>query len=450
MPTINYPEFSGSRINDIVYISGTKSGLNSFIASKIPPYSVITNFTATLRHMQTLWGSSGDCSYVFTKTDEAAENNIVLTLNRQNDSVKYNQWNNHITNLTSYVHSGNSTPGQFNSQAGGTYTGWRLTSTLIREWSFYGSYSWTFEYPKLTINASTGGAIQQISTSTFEIQLDTEIPVKATAVPGYRFVKWSDEKTTNSSRTFTKSDLTSSHTTVTAIFEKIPYTLYDNLFNFHKWKTSTLTSNSLISISNITDTGFMGTALVDDAYTNNSPVISVEAGKRYKFSIDTDNVSNFEIFIFNTDANGAWTDFTYLSPAIEDWSFIPKNNYISIRCDVVGTGNSVNFNNIRIYPAECDWMENSLPANERLDVDTWSPPTPTRAEYVFKGWNTKPDGSGQYYNNLSGPIALLDLILYSQWAKYNIYFDGKKPKQMRINNYEIKKMYLNEDLIYSI
>ena len=46
--------------------------------------------------------------------------------------------------------------------------------------------------------------------------------------------------------------------------------------------------------------------------------------------------------------------------------------------------------------------------------------TPVRAGYTFDGWNTQPDGRGDYYSNNESYILNHDTILYAQWSKgYN-------------------------------
>lgn len=239
--------------------------------------------------------------------------------------------------------------------------------------------------------------------------------LKATAKTGYKFKQWSDGNT-SATRTVTVTG----NVTYTAYFEPI-YVIYDSIFSFKRWANNNLTSWDLITISNVTDTGFTGTAKVDDAYTTECrPLIPVEAGKTYTFEC-TASGGGFEFFVFNCESSGAWSDFTYGNT--QSFNFTPTKSYISIRCDVVGAGTVVNFSNFRIYPADCPYMSNSVSATDRTDVASWSMPTPTREGYTFKGWNTKPDGSGTTYTS-SSAYPSSDLVLYSQWAikTYNVTF----------------------------
>lgn len=237
-----------------------------------------------------------------------------------------------------------------------------------------------------------------------------------TAVPdsGYRFVKWQEDNSTENPRSFTVTG----DATYTAVFEvdKI-YIIYDSLFSFKRWKDTNLASNSLISVSDVTDIGFKGTALVDDAYTNECrPLIPVQIGKEYTIEFDASG-GGFECFVFNCDVNGAWESsnpmFT-MQTNTKKFNFVSVTNYISIRCDVVGTGTVVNFSNFRIYPSDCPYMSNTLSAEERTDLNAWSMPTPIRKGYEFLGWYTQPNGGGTKYTS-SSAFPTSDLVLYSHW-----------------------------------
>ena len=261
----------------------------------------------------------------------------------------------------------------------------------------------------LTVTAGAGGTVTGGGT----YNPGTTVTLTATPNSGYKFIKWSDGNTS-----VTRSVTVTGNTTYTAYFEPI-YILYDSIFSFKRWANNNLTSWDLITISNVTDTGFTGTAKVDDAYTTECrPLIPVEIGKTYTFECVTSG-GGFEFFVFNCDSSGAWSDFTYGNT--QKFNFTPSKSYISIRCDVVGTGTVVNFSNFRIYPADCSYMSSSVSATERTDVSSWSMPTPTREGYTFKGWNTKPDGSGTTYTSGSA-FPTSSLVLYSQWERSGTYY----------------------------
>ena len=61
-------------------------------------------------------------------------------------------------------------------------------------------------------------------------------------------------------------------------------------------------------------------------------------------------------------------------------------------------------------------MSDTVSAAERTDIGAWSMPKPIRDGYTFKGWNTKPDGSGTVYTASSG-FPVEDTTLYSQWTE---------------------------------
>lgn len=268
------------------------------------------------------------------------------------------------------------------------------------------------EKPKYTISlsASVGGSVDTVGGTYYSGEV---FYVTATPNVGYKFTSWNDGSTNNPRKITVAKNLT-----LTANFEPI-YILYDSIFSFKRWANNNLTSWDLITISNVTDTGFTGTAKVDDAYTTECrPLIPVEAGKTYTFEC-TASGGGFEFFVFNCESSGAWSDFTYGNT--QSFNFTPTKSYISIRCDVVGAGTVVNFSNFRIYPADCSYMSSSVSATERTDVSSWSMPTPTREGYTFKGWNTKPDGSGTTYTSGSA-FPTSSLVLYSQWERSGTYY----------------------------
>ena len=237
------------------------------------------------------------------------------------------------------------------------------------------------------------------------------IGIKAVANEGYRFVKWSDGNTDRIRKVEITADIT-----FTAIFEIDINVTYDSIFNFKKWAGTNLDNWTLMKITSVTDTGFAGKALAEDAFTLESrPLISVEAGKNYTLEADVETNVGFQLFVFFCDANGAWGDFAYkVNEKVV--TFTPTTNYISIRCDIDGTGNVATFSNFRIYPSEYSYMSNSVSAIERVDRNAWSMPTPTREDYDFLGWNTKPDGTGVTYTSDSA-FPTSDLVLYSQWRR---------------------------------
>lgn len=229
---------------------------------------------------------------------------------------------------------------------------------------------------------------------------------------GYKFVQWSDGITSSE-----RSLSVTGNATYTAQFRPI-YITYDSIFSFKIWADNYLKSWTLMNISNVTDIGFTGTALANDAYTENSePVMNVTAGKSYTVDFDASYPPTFQLFVFFTDANGVWNGSLDTLTWVENkttLTFTPNTNYIVIRCDIDGTGNTNSFSNFRIYPTDCPYMSNSVTAAERTGRGSQAMPTPTRVGYTFTGWNTKPNGTGTTYTASNLPTD--DIILYSQWT----------------------------------
>lgn len=240
---------------------------------------------------------------------------------------------------------------------------------------------------------------------------------------GYTFKGWSNGTTTYSGTLPTAYE---QDVTYTAVWEKnkVPCVVYDSIFSFSMWKTNGISAGNA-TVSNITETGFTlksNAGAVEG--TAPSHFFSVEPGKSYKIDIDITG-SNWDVYIFFCDANGAWVDFSdttnrfsFDGSGVSSRIFTAPNKSsvvkAQIRVDANGASNTVSFANFRIYPADCEYMSNSVSASERTDIGSWSMPTPTRAGYTFLGWNTKPDGSGVTYTASSG-FPSTDLVLYSQW-----------------------------------
>lgn len=390
--------FSNLTANGSDTTIGTLSKLPA-IPSNAVLDSVVLNFNA--RRDGGYTNDSGKVSVVVSGNTITAKSGISRNKDYSNISVT----------LTSYVTNNNGvlsyTDGTTSLSIRGYHdyyifgqSDWTISSIYIRA-------NYTIPTYTLTINAGTGGTVT--GGGTYNNQATATL--SATPNSGYRFKQWSDGNT-SATRTVTVTG----NATYTAYFEPI-YILYDSIFSFKRWANNNLTSWDLITISNVTDTGFTGTAKVDDAYTTECrPLIPVEAGKAYTFEC-TASGGGFEFFVFNCESSGAWSDFTYGNT--QSFNFTPTKSYISIRCDVVGTGTVVNFSNFRIYPADCPYMSSSVSASERTDVSSWSMPTPTREGYTFKGWNTKPDGSGTTYTS-SSAFPSNDLVLYSQWEEVKL------------------------------
>jgi uncharacterized repeat protein (TIGR02543 family) len=209
--------------------------------------------------------------------------------------------------------------------------------------------------------------------------------------------------------------------TYTPIFEPI-YVTYDSIFSFRRWADSGIHSGHAMTINSVDTTGFSATSTnASDSYSAESrPVIPVIAGKEYTFECDVEG-SAFEIFVFYCNENGVWTDRGEHTGAktSKKFNFTPTRNYITIRCDIVGT-NTARFSNFRIYPSNRPYMSNSVTQDKRTNKanDIWGSFIPRREHYNFNGWTTNEDGTGTKYTN-SDVHPLENLILYSQWTPVN-------------------------------
>lgn len=421
---------------------------NANAKENIPPYSKITNVTykAFVKETTKVTIGKADFSVYFM---DANGSKIGDYLYNKTSCVPKGEYLTVSIDVTPYVLSSVKDAGCF-SYNNATHIRNLIDSSLIRSYTIYFSVDWTYTLPtyKISLSASGGGTVSGAGT----YDVGTSAMIKATPNAGYKFVKWSDGNT-SATRTITRttSDISANVTNLsyTAYFEldKV-YVTYDSIFNFRRWADNNLTSWDLIEVSNITDTGFTGKALVDDAYTLECrPLIQVEAGKTYTFECATTG-GGFEFFIFNCNSSGAWADFTYGNT--NKFNFTPSTSYISIRCDVVGTGTVVNFSNFKMYPADCSYMSGTVAAADRSDCNSWSMPTPTREGYTFKGWNTKPDGSGTTYTSASA-FPSSDLVLYSQWElqKINkIYVGTSQPKAIYVGTTPVKAVYVGTTKVY--
>ena len=283
---------------------------------------------------------------------------------------------------------------------------WKLTNIKI-------TANYTEKY---TVTVSSNNSNYGYTTGSGTYSSGTALTMSAHPYAGYKFVQWSDGVTSN-----IRAVSVTGNATYTAQFRPI-YISYDSVFSYKMWADTNLVTWDLMQIVNKTDTSFTGKALVEDSYTIESrPLIDLTGVNRWTFKCDTSS-SDFEIFLFNCDASGAWADFNYTRS--NEISINNVKGYLSIRCDIVGTGKEVTFSNFRLYPEQYPYMGNSVSAAERTGRGGQAMPTPTRAGYKFTGWNTKPDGTGTTYTASNLPND--DIVLYSQWEK--------SENQIRINH----------------
>ena len=375
--------------------------LNEAAKNNIPSNAKVTKIQIHFRGSV----SSGDTDFSvgFTNSASSAPGDKLISgsLTTTNTS--------HYKDITSF-----SATYPFSITSSYSQIGMYANSGIIAKGYYCSDFEIIYTYtPAYTVTVTTNNSSYGYTTGSGDYSSGTGVTISAHPNAGYKFVQWSDGVTSA-----IRSVSVTANATYTAEFRPI-YITYDSIFSFKQWADNYLKSWTLMNISNVTDTGFTGTALADDAYTENSqPVMNVTAGKSYTVDFQAYYPPGFQIFVFFTDANGNWDgSLTNLAMAENKTSltFTPTTNYIVIRVDIDGTGNINTFSNFRIYPADCPYMSNSVSAAERTGRGGQAMPTPTRAGYTFKGWNTKVDGTGTTYTASNLPND--DVILYSQWEK---------------------------------
>lgn len=280
---------------------------------------------------------------------------------------------------------------------------------------------WRYEYDtySITVNSNGNGTV---AGSNDNCLYNSQVTITATPNAGYKFVKWSDGNT-SATRTITVT----ADATYTAEFTKNVYVTYDSIFSFAKWKDTGITAGNG-AVSDITNIGFTLTsnAGVSEA-TCSSHYFPVEYGKSYKIDIDIVG-NNWDVYIFFCDKDGNWIDFADSTnrfssngSGVSSRVFTAPNNSsvvkAQIRVDANGANNKVSFSNFRIFPAEYEYMSNTVSAEERDDFNTWSQPTPTRQWWEFFGWYSTPTGGQDYtpgHGSFDFPTE--DLTLYSVWS----------------------------------
>lgn len=291
---------------------------------------------------------------------------------------------------------------------------WTTSSKTVNLYNVYVTLDYTLPEYSVSVSAGAGGTVTGGGT----YESGTSITIKAIPNSGYKFVKWSDGNT-SATRTVTVTG----NATYTAEFAALAaYVTYDSIFSLLSWRKYGITGSNA-TVSNISNTGF--------TLTSNAGVVEgmaashyfpVEAGKSYKIDIDITG-DNWDVYIFFCDESGSWVDFADSKNRFSSGGGGVANRVFTapsgsvkaqIRVDANGASNTVSYSNFRIYPADCEYMSDSVSAAERTDIGSWNMPMPTRSGYTFVGWNTKPDGSGTTYTS-SSSFPAEDMTLYSIW-----------------------------------
>ncbi len=301
---------------------------------------------------------------------------------------------------------------------------------------------------RVTLNAN-GGTIGTTSVNvtvgtktTFSFDTSSYVPTRT----GYTFMGWS---TSSSATTGTTGSLTLGlMPTIYAIWQANTYNVtFDNLVDFKAWNKAA--GNG--TVSDVTDTGFTITSDADAGEaTSSSPFFAVEPGKSYKIDIDFEG-DGWDVYIFFCDADGNWIDFAdgasnrYSS---NNSTGIDKDNAVftapnksevvkaQIRVDANGAGNTVRFDNIRVY--EVNDVSVS-PVNKYVTYDSTygTLPTPTKPHYDFIGWYRQ-DGTKL---EATEKVDILEtLYVNSVWTPhvYNIMLDENGGSEVADTTYTIE------------
>lgn len=269
------------------------------------------------------------------------------------------------------------------------------------------------------------------------------VTVTATPNQGYKFKRWrlngEDTEFTATSVSFEAGF----DANIEAVFEQDAYIMYDTVFSYKKWYDAGITSSSC-EVSDITEEGFTLKSLDsgNDGYTNESPKCEVKPNTRYRVDIDCEG-TGWQIFVFFHPADSTtWNSHFNTSSSGGIFETPDDCKYISIRIDANTYGNTVRVSNIRIYPAEYEYMSNTVATAQRSDKLQLSlPDRVVRHGYLFDGWNTEIDGSGTKYEEGTA-FPKESVILYSQWL-LPIMFRGKFAKSLLKDGKTIDYMQMN-------
>lgn len=419
---------------------------NSDVDANIPPYSIINKAIVILEIKRDDGSTAYDSDYkwsVYNSSGTAVYNSNVVK------SVITLSFKPFSYDFTSYFQSDTAQSGRLISKYdhiafSASFSNSRMYRVKNRR------IEYTYTPPTFVVSATVQGQGSVSGTGTYNVGSTTTLT--ATPATGYRFIKWSDGNTSATRTiTVTQNDISANVTNLSYIayfeLDKI-YVTFDSIFNFNKWKDAGIISGSTATISNITNTGFSITADASDSYTNNSHLFTVTPNTNY--ILEYDAVGNgHEAYVF-CDGKVVAGRFWNTTNGVLRFTVPSDCTTIAIRCDSNVSGNTIDYSNIRIYPADYSYMSNSVTATNRSCVNSWNFPTPTRKGYDFLGWNTKPDGSGTTYNS-SSTFPKSDLVLYSQWkiSKINkIYIGTSQPKSIYVGTSEVKAVYVGTTKVY--
>lgn len=195
--------------------------------------------------------------------------------------------------------------------------------------------------------------------------------------------------------------------------DTIHYLSFDSIFNFKYWKDSGIKSGYGVEIIKLTDTSIKLLVSYDKGYTRQSPLFPVSEGTSYTINADITG-SEYIIYIFYYTGTASPSSLNSTTSLPYTFTVPSGINNISIMLGAYSVGNIVKFSNIRIYPADCEYMSVTASETERYlrSSDVFKLPAPKRAGYAFEGWYTELAAGSKVTSFPSGGG-----VVYSHWTK---------------------------------
>ena len=213
---------------------------------------------------------------------------------------------------------------------------------------------------------------------------------------------------------------------------------FENLFVFEQWAnhpnlsvhgsgasgstiTTDVTSGSFTLVNNSNDEVFTSHSMSTVGSHYN---MAVEPNTEYTLSyIANGTTTSFETFVFFFNAAGAYTTLQNsfaTQYGQNEWTFTTPADayYIQVRFDNNTPSSDVTVSNIIIRPTEVIEYAKSISYRKTFTYSAGATygalPVPTRAELVFAGWYTGPNGTGEKIT-ASTTVTATSKALFAKW-----------------------------------